>query len=131
MRSRKTISLVLALTLLLSAVLVTSAGAAPQQAGAAETYIVLYNAQSVPADAAASIAAAGGTLVYRYDQIGVAIARSGNASFRSNLLKDSRINGTAATTGFATQLNDDAATSGSDAPVTNTPAPGNDTLSGR
>jgi len=130
MRSRNTISLILALTLLLSAVLVTSAGAAPQQAGAAETYIVLYNAQSVPANAAASIAAAGGTLVYRYDQIGVAIARSDNAAFRSNLLKDSRINGAAATTGFTTQLNDDAATSGSDTPVTNTPAPGNDTLSG-
>jgi lantibiotic leader peptide-processing serine protease len=131
MRSRNTISLVLALTLLLSAVLVTSAGAAPHQAGAAETYVVLYNAQSVPADAAASIAAAGGTLVYRYDQIGVAIARSDNASFRANLLKDSRINGAAATTGFATRLNDDAVASSTDAPVTNTPAPDDDALSGR
>jgi lantibiotic leader peptide-processing serine protease len=131
MKSRKTISLVLALTLLLSAVLVTSAGAAPQQAGAAETYIVLYNAQSVPVDAAASIAAAGGTLVYRYDQIGVAIARSDSATFRANLLKDKRIEGAAATANFATQLSDDVnATDNAAAPVVNTPAPGSDTLSG-
>jgi lantibiotic leader peptide-processing serine protease len=130
MRSRNTISLIMTLTLLLSAVLVTSAGAAPQQAGVAETYVVLYKAQSVPADAVASIAAAGGTLVYRYDQIGVAIARSNNAAFRGNLLKDSRVQGASSTAKFATQLNDDAADTNADTPVANTPAPGNDTLSG-
>ena len=64
--------------------------AAPSQAGAAQTYIVLFTAQAVPADAARVIAAAGGTLVYSYNQIGVAIARSDSASFRANLLNDSR-----------------------------------------
>jgi lantibiotic leader peptide-processing serine protease len=107
MKSRKTLSLALALTLLFSAVLVTSAGAAPPQTGAAETYVVLYNAQSVPSDAAASIAAAGGTLVYRYNQIGVAIARSNNAAFRANLLKDSRVENTSATSRFGVQLKEE------------------------
>jgi subtilisin family serine protease len=69
--------------------------------------IVLYNQQAVPADAASVIAAAGGTLVYRYDQIGVAIARSDNAAFRSNLLKDKRIENASSTTGFGTQLNEE------------------------
>jgi subtilisin family serine protease len=130
MRSRNTISLIMALTLLLSAVLVTSAGATPQQAGAAGTYVVLYKAQSVPADAAASIAAAGGTLVYRYDQIGVAIARSDNTAFSANLLKDNRIQGASATAGFATRLNDDAAVDSTGVPAVNSPAPGSDPLSG-
>jgi subtilisin family serine protease len=107
MKSRKTISLIMTLTLLLSAVLVTSAGAAPQQAGAAETFVVLYKAQSVPADAAATITAAGGTLVYRYDQIGVAIARSDNAAFRANLLKDGRVENASSTARFGVQLNEE------------------------
>src|SRR5512139_3272660 len=77
---------------------------APAQAGAMQRYIVLYSAQSVPADAAATIASAGGTLVYSYDAIGVAIARSDSATFRANLLTDSRIQGAVATTNFATQL---------------------------
>src|SRR5512139_2117671 len=80
---------------------------APAQAGAMQTYIVLYSAQAVPADAATTIANSGGTLVYSYDAIGVAIARSDNASFQANLLQDSRIQGAAATTNFATQLSDD------------------------
>jgi subtilisin family serine protease len=107
MKSRKTISLIMTLTLLLSAVLVTSAGAAPLQAGAAETFVVLYKAQSVPADAAATITAAGGTLVYRYDQIGVAIARSDNAAFRANLLRDGRVENASATSRFGVQLNEE------------------------
>jgi lantibiotic leader peptide-processing serine protease len=106
---------------------------APAQAGTMQTYLVLYSAQAVPADASTTIASAGGTLVYRYDQIGVAIARSDGDSFRANLLKDKRIEGAAATTNFATQLSDDvAAANDSAAPVANnTPAPGSDTLSGR
>ncbi len=104
---------------------------APAQAGAMQTYIVLYSAQAVPSDAAATISSAGGTLVYSYDAIGVAIARSDNASFRTNLLQDSRIQGAAATTNFATQLSDNVnAADNSAAPAPGTPAPGNDPLSG-
>jgi lantibiotic leader peptide-processing serine protease len=101
------------------------------RAGSAQTYIVLYNTQSVSADAAATIAKAGGALVASYDAIGVVIARSDNDAFRTNLLKNSNIQGVAATDKFATQLPDDGVNDSADALVTpNTPAPGSDNLSG-
>ncbi len=81
--------------------------AAPAQAGTTQTYIVLYKGTAVPADAGAVIAGAGGTLVYSYNEIGVAIARSDNAAFRSNILKDSRIENASSTTGFGVQLKEE------------------------
>src|SRR5436190_15697688 len=86
------------------AALLVAGGAVSGTNGTTETYVVLYKQQSVKSDAAATIQNAGGTLVYAYRQIGVAIAQSGNASFRDNLLKDSRIENAAATSGFAFQL---------------------------
>jgi subtilisin family serine protease len=74
-----------------------------------QNYIVLYSASAVPADAAASIAKAGGTLVYSYNQIGVAIARSDSSTFRANIVKDNRVDGASATAAFATQLRKDMA----------------------
>ncbi|HEX2697715.1 MAG TPA: hypothetical protein VHM28_08395, partial [Anaerolineales bacterium] len=108
--------------------------ASPSQtsnAGATQTYLILYNAQSVPSDAATSIATAGGTLVYSYDAIGVAVARSSSDTFRTNLLTDPRIQGAQATTNFATQLSDDkAANDNSQDPTPPaSPAPGDDNLS--
>ena len=124
--------IIAALVIAVSIMSFVPTSAAPSQAGAAQTYIVLYSAQAVPADTSTTIATAGGTLVYSYDAIGVAIARSDNDSFRANLLKDSRVQNAAATTNFATQLSDDVnATDNSAAPVADTPAPGSDTLSGR
>ena len=61
------------------------------QAGTMQNYIVLYGSSAVPADAAASIARSGGSLVYSYDQIGVAIARSDNSNFRANIVKDNKV----------------------------------------
>jgi lantibiotic leader peptide-processing serine protease len=121
----------IAVLLVVVALAFAAGRSAPAQAGATQTYIVLYSGQSVPADAATTIAGAGGTLVYRYDAIGVAIARSDSATFRANLLKDSRIQGAAATTNFASHLNDDVnAADNSAAPTPGTPAPGSDPLSG-
>src|SRR6266516_1763537 len=74
-------------------------------------YIVLYKNSALPADVAGTVQKAGGTLLYSYDQIGVAIAQSSNASFRANLLKDSRIENASSTAGFATQLNDSSGSS--------------------
>jgi subtilisin family serine protease len=74
-------------------------------------YIVLYKNSAVPADVASSVQKAGGTLIYSYSQIGVAIAQSSNASFRSNLLKDSRIENASSTAGFATQVSDQSGSS--------------------
>ena len=82
---------VLLLALIAAAAFVAGGTAATSSsAGAAANYIVLYKGQAVPKDAASTITAAGGSLVYSYDQIGVAIARSSSDSFRANLLKDNR-----------------------------------------
>jgi lantibiotic leader peptide-processing serine protease len=101
------------------------------RAGSAQTYIVLYKTQSVSLDAATVIAKAGGTVVASYDAIGVVIARSDNDAFSSNLTKNSAIQGVAATEKFATMLPDNDVNDSTAAPVIpNTPAPGNDNLSG-
>jgi lantibiotic leader peptide-processing serine protease len=119
-------------TLIIAAVIAFFAAAniSLVRAGSARTYIVLYNTQSVSADAAATIVKAGGTLVASYDAIGVVIARSDNDAFRTNLMNNSNIQGVAATDKFATQLPDDNVNDTSSALITpNTPAPGNDNLS--
>jgi subtilisin family serine protease len=76
--------------------------AAPAAFGS--TYIVLYKQQAISGNAATTVQKAGGTLVYAYPQIGVAIAKSTNSSFRENLLRNSSIENAAATEGFASQL---------------------------
>ena len=104
------------------------------QAGTMQNYIVLYGGSAVPADAAASIAKAGGSLVYSYGQIGVAIARSDSSNFRANIVKDNRVEGASSTAAFATRLNDDKASSADASGPTpgdlpNTPATDADTFS--
>src|SRR6266568_6530307 len=95
----------------------------PALAATAQTYIVLYKAQAVPADAVSTIAQAGGTLVYSYPQIGVVIASSGNTAFRNNLLTDSRIDNATATTNFGTRI-DDGTVKGESSTDTQGPPPG-------
>jgi len=103
----KKISFVLAILVALSMISLSVAGAAPSQAGESQSYIVLYKSNAVPADAAGSIALAGGTLVYSYNEIGVAIANSSNAGFKGNLSADKRIEGISSTAGFGVQLNEE------------------------
>jgi len=84
--------------------------------GATETYLVLYKQQAVPADAAARIKSAGGSLVAAYDAIGVAVASSNNSAFGSRLsAADARVEGAAATTKFASRLDDGTVAGESDA----------------
>jgi lantibiotic leader peptide-processing serine protease len=114
------------------AVMLLLAGRVEQvRAGTMQTYLVLYKGTAVPAGAAGTISKAGGTLVYSYSQIGVAIARSDSASFRGELLKDNRIENAAATGAFASRLNPElrAVAPGEKAALTNMPAPGSDNLS--
>src|SRR3989454_10451863 len=59
-------------------------------AGTMQNYIVLYSASAVPADAAASIAKAGGALVYSYPQIGGVIANSDSATVPDRIAKGNR-----------------------------------------
>src|SRR5439155_23831184 len=47
---------------------------------------------------------AGGQLVAAFDQIGVAVVRSDNVYFRSNMLADSNVDDAASTTGLGYQL---------------------------
>jgi subtilisin family serine protease len=101
------VRIVTALIVVVTTLSFSVASAAPTLSGTTQTYIVLYKQQAVPADAANVIAQAGGTLAYSYDKIGVAIARSDNAAFKSTLLQDARVEGASATAGFGVQLNDE------------------------
>jgi subtilisin family serine protease len=105
------------------------ASAAP--ATTTSNYVVLYKQEAVASDAAATIAKAGGTLVYAYPEIGVVIAASVNDSFRNNLLKDNRIENAASTEGFASQLAPEQAAADGPPPgdLPNAPATDGDSLS--
>jgi lantibiotic leader peptide-processing serine protease len=98
--------IVMLLAISLSTALFVTFRATPAHADTAQTYIVLYKAQAVPADAADVISQAGGTLVYSYPQIGVAIARSDSTAFGTNLMADNQVDGVSATTNFATKIDD-------------------------
>jgi lantibiotic leader peptide-processing serine protease len=99
--------------------------------GESQTYLIVYSGTSVPSDAANRISAAGGTLVAKYGQIGVAIARSDQVGFAATIKRDARVAGAAATGGLGTQLTDDQGVGDqSPADTTGTPAPGDDSLSG-
>jgi subtilisin family serine protease len=96
----------------------------------AQNYIVLYKSQSVGADVGSTIQKAGGSLVYTYPQIGVAIAKSDNLSFRDTMMKDSRVDGVTGTAAYATQLApDQAASGGPPEELLNAPAADSDSLS--
>lgn len=101
-------------------------------AGAMHTYIVLYNANAISGSSLANIQSAGGTLVYSYPQIGVAIVKSDNPVFGGTLgAADTAVQGAAATDAFGVGLNDGAnTTDATDTVIPNTPAPGSDNLSG-
>ena len=115
MRLKRFLTLVSVLVIAISMTGILSVGAAPSEtsaklpylAGTAQTYVVLYKANAVASDAAAVIANAGGSLVYSYDKIGVAIARSDNELFGANLRLNKQVEGVAATTGFGTQVTDE------------------------
>jgi subtilisin family serine protease len=83
LRRRKLGVLALLAWVIATLVLAGSAGAA--------RYVVIYDRQSVPADAAERIARAGGRLVAEYDQIGVAVAESGDEAFADRVGRDKRV----------------------------------------
>jgi len=117
-----------AVVVALATLLTVNLRAVPAQASTAQTYLVLYKGNSVAANA---ITAAGGTVVYSYNAIGVAVASSSSATFAADVARDNRVEGAAATAGYASKLIDEVDANGSSAAVTpNTPAPGSDTLSG-
>ena len=106
-----------------------TAAPATLAAGTDQTYLIVYQAKSVPSDAASRISAAGGTLVASYGAIGVAVARSSSATFKTNVKADSRVAAAAATGNSAVKLNDDQQANDSTA-APNAPASDSDSLSG-
>ena len=116
MKQKKILTMISVLAILISVTGTLSAGASstlekpaqlPYLAGTSQAYVVLYKSNAVPSDAGMVIANAGGTLVYTYDKIGVAIAQSDNTLFSNNLMTDKRIEGASSTAGFGVQLNDE------------------------
>ena len=99
-------------------------------AARADNYIVLYKQSAVPASARADIERAGGSLVYAYDQIGVAIARADGAQFAATLSKDARVDGVASTAGFASRVSEPGGAAGGESgDLPNAPASDSDSLS--
>ena len=123
-----------ALALAMAGVLpaVATAAAPAAATGPTETYVVLYKQNAVPADAAASVGNAGGTLVASYPQIGVVVARSDSSAFGTRITSDVRVQGASSTTGMGARLDPAGSAVDSAAAVieAGTPAPGNDSLSG-
>jgi subtilisin family serine protease len=103
----------------------------------AENFVVLYQKNSVPADAAAAVAKAGGQVVANYAQIGVLVARSDNAGFAATMRQAKGVQGAAATGRFGVRKDGTSnvlalveAADNTPALLPPTPAPGNDSLSG-
>ena len=114
----------------------TAATAAPAgTTGPSETYLVLFKGSSSPADAAATVESAGGTVVADYSQIGVLVARSTDTAFGDRMRADNRVEGASATTDFGTQIGGEQVEAADAAgppagELPNTPAADSDTFSG-
>ncbi|WP_345803152.1 S8 family serine peptidase [Microbacterium sp. AZCO] len=84
--------------------------------GAQQTYLVLYNGNSVSSSSLAAVTALGGTVVNTFPQIGVAVVSSNRADFGSALKgKDKNVAGAAATARLGVQVHDDAVGTTADA----------------
>ena len=134
MRRRSRPLIVLAGLVVLAALVSTGPRVSAGTTGKMQKYIVLYKKNALPSDASATVRRAGGSLVYAYPQIGVIIAKSDSRAFRRNLMRDHRVEGAAATTTFATRIDDGETVHGQGngpppGDLPNPPASDSDTLS--
>lgn len=109
------------------------AASAETTAGPMQNYVVLYKANGVSDASLKSVAAAGGTVVHSYPEIGVAIVKSDRAGFGPALkARDASVEGAASTAALGVAIGEGtAADAEAQAPVApGTPAPGSDSLSG-
>ena len=104
MKNRKVIGAACAAALAVG--LIGTAAVPAAAAGPDTTYLVLAPQGKSTAKAAARVAAAGGTVVAAYDQIGVLVARSSNASFQT-AVAGAGVDAVASTNGLGTTLIDD------------------------
>jgi len=107
MNRRISFVLVLLMVILVGGLAIAFPRAATAEESAAQTFLVVYKQHKVPADAAAKIEAAGGSLAYAYDQIGVAVAQSDSASFQAAMMADNRIQGVSSTANLGVQQSDE------------------------
>src|SRR5215210_4428176 len=106
-RSRRPVQAALLMGLLVLLVAAAAAGGAPAAAGGdAQTFIVLAPGGVEASQAVARIGATGGTVVARYDAIGVVIARSDRADFATAVVGNG-VQSAAATTGLGTPIETD------------------------
>ena len=132
MRRRRPARFVLVACLAVVAALAAfTPGATAGTTGSAKTYLVVYKSTTSPADSVAKLTAAGGTVIANYRQIGVAVVSSSSSSFRTAVLKDTRVDGVSATSGFAVKLDDDDASGPPPGDLPNSPATDSDSLSNR
>ena len=96
----------------IAAAVIAAMAPAGASAATSQRYIVLYKQSAVPAGAAARVAKAGGAIVASYDRIGVVVARSSNHAFAREIAKDPSVDGAAATSNYATRLNDSQGSAG-------------------
>jgi lantibiotic leader peptide-processing serine protease len=113
--------------LLIAAGSLTALPVASADTGAQSTYVVVYKAGAKSAGAARDVAAAGGTLVANYTDIGVVIARSSQSGFATAMGRANGVDSAVATGAFAVRSPD---VSSSDGPAAIPAASWGDSLSG-
>ena len=64
----------------------------------AANYVILYKGSSVPANSTSWVERSGGTVVAKYNEIGVVVAQSRYDAFSAAMSRDSRVDGVAAST---------------------------------
>jgi subtilisin family serine protease len=103
---RKALSLLARTLLVFGSIAAFQPGSA--QAANEQTFVVLYRGNALPDGVTGAIEAAGGTFVYGYPQIGVAIAKSSDPGFALNLGNDASVAGVSASAKFAAQVRSSA-----------------------
>jgi subtilisin family serine protease len=106
---RTTLAAAAALTTGLAVALTASPAVSAPVTGPDTTYLVLAPEGNSTAQASARVAAAGGTVVADYRQIGVLVVHSTNAAFSTDVAGPG-VAGAAATTGLGSALDDEATT---------------------
>src|SRR5690348_5462592 len=86
--------------------------------GAVQSYLVVYKAGATSQNASADVRGAGGALVYNYQQIGVAVAKSNRSDFASNLQAAAAIDSVVATAQGAARLRDQEPAAGDSSDAT-------------
>jgi subtilisin family serine protease len=97
---------------------------------ASGTYLVSFSGGTIPSNASAIVSAAGGTIVARYTNIGVVLAKSTTSGFAATLRADARVDSVGASKSVASAIGI-VKSATSHHPIGTVRAPGADPLSNR